>query len=122
MTAKKSTAKSASGDRVVVENVNHPGKTSTVDGAKYREAKTALLAALPKSGGLTQAEMIVGQVAPARRARAEGGLVDEVRAARSRGEARRGARREEADSLAPWVTVPSAWEPLQPDRRQLLAK
>jgi hypothetical protein len=60
MTAKKSTAKSASGDRVVVENVNHPGKTSTVDGAKYREAKTALLAALPKSGGLTQAEMIVG--------------------------------------------------------------
>ena len=46
------------GDRVVVENVNHPGKTSTVDGAKYREAKRALLAVLPKSGGLTQAEMI----------------------------------------------------------------
>jgi hypothetical protein len=60
MTAKKSNAKSASGDRVVVENVNHPGKTSTVDGAKYREAKAALLAALPKTGGLTQAEMIAG--------------------------------------------------------------
>jgi hypothetical protein len=60
MTAKKSNAKSVSGDRVVVENVNHPGKTSTVDGAKYREAKAALLAALPKTGGLTQAEMIAG--------------------------------------------------------------
>jgi hypothetical protein len=60
MTAKKSTATSASGDRVVVENVNHPGTTSTVDGAKYREAKAALLAALPKTGGFTQAEMIAG--------------------------------------------------------------
>jgi len=60
MAAKNSAAKSASADRVVVENVNHPGATSTVDGAKYREAKAALLAALPKSGGLTQAEMIAG--------------------------------------------------------------
>jgi len=48
------------GDRVIVENVNHPGRTSTVDGARYREARAALLAALPTSGGLTQAEMIAG--------------------------------------------------------------
>jgi hypothetical protein len=57
---KSGVAGPSSGDRVTVENVNHPGKTSTVDGAKYREAKAALLAALPKSGGLTQAEMIAG--------------------------------------------------------------
>jgi hypothetical protein len=60
MAAKKASAKASAGDRVVVENVNHPGRTSTVDGAKYREARKALLAALPKSGGLTQAEMIAG--------------------------------------------------------------
>jgi hypothetical protein len=59
-TAKKATPTATPGDRVVVENVNHPGKTSTVDGAKYREARAALLAALPRSGGLTQAEMIAG--------------------------------------------------------------
>ena len=47
-------------DRITVENVNHPGKTSSVDGAKYREAKAALLATLPRAGGLTQAEMIDG--------------------------------------------------------------
>ena len=60
MASKRSAPASDSADRVVVENVNHPGKTSTVDGAKYREAKAALLAALPKTGGLTQAEMIAG--------------------------------------------------------------
>jgi hypothetical protein len=60
MAARKAPAKPGAGDRVVVENVNHPGKTSTVDGARYREAKAALLAALPKTGGLTQAEMIAG--------------------------------------------------------------
>jgi hypothetical protein len=54
------TVEQSARDRVVVEDVNHPGRTSTVDGAKYREAKAALLAALPKSGGLTQAEMIAG--------------------------------------------------------------
>lgn len=57
--AKTALTRSA-GDRVTVENVNHPGSTSTVDGAKYREAKAALLAELPKSGGLNQAEMIAG--------------------------------------------------------------
>ncbi len=50
----------AQSERVTVENVNHPGKTGTVDGARYREARAALLAALPKAGGLTQAEMIAG--------------------------------------------------------------
>ncbi len=58
--SRRPAAKPAGADRVVVENVNHPGKTSTVDGAKYREAKAALLAALPRQGGLTQAEMIAG--------------------------------------------------------------
>jgi hypothetical protein len=58
--AAKTASAKAAGDRVTVENVNHPGKTSTVDGARYREARAALLAALPKSGGLTQAEMIAG--------------------------------------------------------------
>lgn len=53
-------AKPVAADRVEVENVNHPGKTSTVDGAKYREARAALLATLPGQGGLTQAEMIAG--------------------------------------------------------------
>ena len=56
----KGSVRTANDDRVIVENVNHPGRTSTVDGAKYREAKAALLAALPKSGGLVQAEMIAG--------------------------------------------------------------
>ena len=56
----KTAGTTSAGDRVTVENVNHPGRTSTVDGAKYREAKAALLAALPKSGGLAQAEMIAG--------------------------------------------------------------
>ena len=60
MATRKSGARAAASDRVVVENVNHPGKKSTVDGARYREAKAALLAALPKTGGLTQAEMIAG--------------------------------------------------------------
>ena len=71
--ASKNAARGASGDRVVVANVNHPGRTSTVDGAKYREAKAALLAALPKSGGLTQAEMIAGV-----RARLRGELAEKA--------------------------------------------
>ena len=35
--------------KVVVENVNHPGKTERVDAAKYEAMKTALLAVLPAS-------------------------------------------------------------------------
>ena len=45
--------------RVTVENVNVPGYTSTVDGAKYRDMRQALLRVLPKRmPGLTQTEMM----------------------------------------------------------------
>lgn len=44
--------------RVTIENVNHPGSTSTVDGAMYAAMRAALLAVLPPAApGLTQAEM-----------------------------------------------------------------
>jgi hypothetical protein len=44
--------------RVVVENVNVPGHTVSVDGARYAAMKAALLRVLPrKQPGLTQAEM-----------------------------------------------------------------
>ncbi len=46
-------------DKVEVLNINHPGKSSNVDGQKYRAIKKALLKSLPKkSPGLTQKEMI----------------------------------------------------------------
>jgi hypothetical protein len=45
-------------DRIVVENVNHPGQTTRVDAGKYAAMRSALLRVLPaKSPGLTQAEM-----------------------------------------------------------------
>lgn len=45
--------------RVTVQNVNVPGYSSQVDGAKYAEMKRALLAVLPrKAPGLTQSEMM----------------------------------------------------------------
>lgn len=43
--------------RVVVENVNHPGKSRPVGAANYNAMRRALLKALPSSPGLTQAEM-----------------------------------------------------------------
>lgn len=44
-------------DKIEVENVNHPGKTSRVDAAKYAAMLAAFEAALPRcSPGLTQAE------------------------------------------------------------------
>ena len=44
--------------RVTVENVNHPGHTSTVDAGMYRAMREALLAVLPAGApGLTQAQM-----------------------------------------------------------------
>ena len=46
----------SSGDKVTVENVNHPGKTERVDRAKYEAMRAALLPALPpgnRSGGST---------------------------------------------------------------------
>jgi hypothetical protein len=47
-------------DKVIVENVNHPGKTSRVDAVKYKAARAALLKGLPKRApGMTQHEMMV---------------------------------------------------------------
>ena len=46
----------AAAERVTVENVNHPGKTTVVDAAKYRAMRGALLAVLPDAApGLTEA-------------------------------------------------------------------
>jgi hypothetical protein len=46
-------------DKVTVENVNHPGKTSRVDAAKYKAARAAILKLLPKKPpGMTQREMM----------------------------------------------------------------
>lgn len=45
-------------DRIVVENVNHPGQATRVDAAKYAAMRSALLKVLPaRMPGLTQAEM-----------------------------------------------------------------
>ena len=45
-------------EKIPVENVNHPGKTTNVDAAKYAAMKKALLKVLPKKPpGLTQSEM-----------------------------------------------------------------
>jgi hypothetical protein len=44
--------------RVTVENVNHPGHTSTADAGMYHAMRDALLEVLPTAApGLTQAEM-----------------------------------------------------------------
>jgi hypothetical protein len=49
--------------RVIIENVNHPGKTSTVDAGMYHAMRDALLGVLPPGApGLTQAEMRVAVV------------------------------------------------------------
>ena len=46
-------------EKIVVENVNTPGKTSRVNAEKYTATKTALLRILPKrSPGITQKEMM----------------------------------------------------------------
>ncbi len=45
-------------DQVVVENINVPGRTSRVNGAKYRAMKAAMLRVLPEGEpGLTQDEI-----------------------------------------------------------------
>jgi hypothetical protein len=47
-----------SDDKIVVENVNVPGRTSRVNAAKYRAMKDAMLRVLPKKEpGLTQSEI-----------------------------------------------------------------
>jgi len=44
-------------DKIVVENINTPGRTSNVDKAKYLAMKDAMLATLPKtSPGMTAQE------------------------------------------------------------------
>jgi hypothetical protein len=44
--------------RVTIENVNHPGHTSTADAGMYQAIRVALLKALPTAApGLTEAEM-----------------------------------------------------------------
>jgi hypothetical protein len=46
------------GEKIEVENINRPGRTTRVDAAKYRAMKAALLAALDGAEqGLTQFEM-----------------------------------------------------------------
>jgi hypothetical protein len=45
-----------SDDQVAIENVNHPGKRTMVDGARYRAMRAALVAVLPDGPpGLTEA-------------------------------------------------------------------
>ncbi|MGD9049152.1 MAG: hypothetical protein PVF77_13935 [Anaerolineae bacterium] len=47
-----------SDDKITVENVNVPGRTSRVNAAKYRAMKDAMLRVLPKEApGLTQSEV-----------------------------------------------------------------
>jgi hypothetical protein len=47
-----------SDDKITVENVNTPGKTSRVNAAKYMAMREAMLRVLPKEPlGLTQAEV-----------------------------------------------------------------
>ena len=44
-------------DKIAVENINTPGKTTNVDKAKYTAMKDAMLATLPKSApGMTASE------------------------------------------------------------------
>ncbi len=46
--------------RVTVRNVNHPGRTSTVERHRYEAVRGAMLEALPRAEpGLTQDEMVV---------------------------------------------------------------
>ena len=49
---------SNSPDRVLLENINHPGKTTSADAQMYEAMKRAILKVLPKAApGLTVAEM-----------------------------------------------------------------
>jgi hypothetical protein len=45
-------------DRVRIENVNHPGSSTTVDAGLYNAMREALLAVLPESApGMTESQM-----------------------------------------------------------------
>jgi hypothetical protein len=47
-------------EMVLVENVNHPGKTNRVDAVKYKAARAAMLKFLPRRApGMTQHEMML---------------------------------------------------------------
>jgi hypothetical protein len=47
-----------SSDRVLLENINHPGKTTSADAHMYEAMKRAILKVLPaKAPGLTVAEL-----------------------------------------------------------------
>lgn len=53
------TSRPDAGERVMVENVNHPGTSREVDAAKYRAMRRALLKVLPpRSPGLTLADAV----------------------------------------------------------------
>lgn len=46
-------------EKVLVENVNHPGKATPVDRARYEAMRKAMLAALPKGApGLARDELV----------------------------------------------------------------
>lgn len=46
-------------ERIRIENVNHPGRSTTVDATMYHAMRTALLSVLPAARpGLTQAQML----------------------------------------------------------------
>ncbi|MEM1404068.1 MAG: hypothetical protein AAGG55_12100 [Pseudomonadota bacterium] len=47
------------GEKIPVENINTPGKTTNVDASKYAAMRAALLSVLPKeSPGMNQREMM----------------------------------------------------------------
>lgn len=51
-------------EKVVVENINHPGKTERVDAAKYVAMKKAMLRVLPSQAPGTKAGDVVEAVKP----------------------------------------------------------
>lgn len=54
----------AAGQKIEIENVTSPGRTTPVDAARYQAMKEALLIVLPDtSPGLTGAEMLEGVTA-----------------------------------------------------------
>jgi hypothetical protein len=51
-------------DRVIVENINHPGSGRQVDAAKYRAMRRAILRVLPsRAPGLTLADALTAVLA-----------------------------------------------------------
>jgi hypothetical protein len=69
MKAKSKTKGEFAAGKIVVENVNVPGYTQTVDATMYGEMRRALMAILPsKPPGLTQTEIrqtVVGRLSKA---------------------------------------------------------